>query len=323
MAEIGLVGPLLILLTEISHPARIKRADLLGKQPLGFCEGWEGWRWLVASEDGDFRDLAPVRCHSPNKCEFCARLQALENAEMLVADAERAGPDGARLPQLYCVLTTRTPALDLKPFSKGLELVTRALRRRWGKGVQYAALLEYTTGTSWRSQGHRMPHWNLLLKGVPAEARAEASGIVAERWCSHVDAEPAGQYVGEIDRGVPGLVRYLALHFNKVDQRPPRGFRGKRFNPSLGYWEGGYKASEVREEARGRILERTLLQIAQREHGLSDREAYEWVSAALGARADYAWSVVSVKRNRWGEDQVSVLNGEPLAIDRGQDRKAA
>lgn len=91
----------------------------------------------LRSEHGE---LVPVRGRSVNPCRYCARLAAVENAEMLALDALEGDA-----PQVLVVLTTRTAGVDMAGFYRGLEMVRRELRKRW-PATEYASLVEFTTG---------------------------------------------------------------------------------------------------------------------------------------------------------------------------------
>ena len=231
---------------------------------------------------------------------------------MLVLDVQRPGP----LPEIWCVLTTRTPTVDLRPFRHGRTKVMLALRRRWPE-AQYVCLLEYTRGYAKRSQGLRRPHWNILFKGIPREDLAQAADVIRRVWCQHADARPQAQYVGEVDRGVAGLARYVAEHFHKEDQLPPPNFKGKRFNPSRGYWNGDLTTEQMRASARESLLYRRLLKEAAVEHGLRDAAADAWVVQRMEDLDGLDWTAVQLGEDRWGDPVVSVLGGTPLRIDRG------
>jgi hypothetical protein len=124
--------------------------------------------------------------------------------------------------------------------------VQKALRRRWPE-AEVANLREFTTGYGPRSGGRRRPHWNFLVKGVPGSDVDEMREVAARIWCRHVDAEPDRQHAGRVYEA-GGLMRYLALHFQKSSQAPPRGWRGHRFTSSRGYFPNGTAAA--RERAR-------------------------------------------------------------------------
>jgi hypothetical protein len=238
-------------------------------------------------------------------------MSAVENCEMLVLDARRSG----LVPEVWCVLTTRTPTLDLKPFVRGRKQVMRALRRRW-PDCEYVALLEYTKGYAERSGGRRRPHWNVLFKGIPRADIDRASEVIKRVWCEHADARPQAQYVGNVGEGVAGLIRYVAEHFHKEDQTPPPGFKGKRFNPSRGYWNGDFTTEQMRALARF-SLQRQAAERQAQEQGLHGPAAAEWVAERLEALDELDWTAIQLSEDRWGEPLITVLGGEPLDIDRG------
>lgn len=273
-----------------------------------YCQNLKRGRWLLGTLNGAAHAVYPANCAAPNKCRYCATRIAVQNARMLEIDARR-GP----APEVWAVLTTRLPTLDGKGFYDGRRLVLRALRRRWP--TEYCCLLEYTTGYTERSGGKRRPHWNLLLKGPPADARDEVREIVRRVWCSHIDAKPQAQHVGTVHE-VGGLSRYLALHFMKESQKPPKGFTGKRFQPSHGYFNEGRTAEEVREEAKQLLILEHLYGTATRKHGLAEADARRWVEEQLELRDQIDWTLIQLYTGRWKEPNVRVLSGEPLALDR-------
>ena len=188
-----------------------------------------GPRFLrLRADDGE---LIRPRGRRVNQCDYCAKLAAVENCEMLVLDAL----DGDA-PQLVAILGTRTPTVDMAVFARAREQVIRAVRHRWPE-AQYAYQVEFTTGMGPRSGGRRRPHWNWFWKGIPRQDAEEAREVILRIWCEHVDAEPAAQYVAEIDNAV-GLTKYVTEHFMKESQRPPRDFTGQRFCASRGYFRG-------------------------------------------------------------------------------------
>lgn len=203
----------------------------------GGCDRWPETMRLVSS-DGVVRR---GRCRAVNLCSYCAKLAAVENAEMLALDAVEYGS-----PEVWACLTTRSHDPRPATFYRARESVRKALRRRWPE-CQDSTLVEFTTGYGPRSEGRRRPHWNALLKGVPLADVDEAAEVVARVWCGQVDAEPSRQHVAPVsDAG--GLMRYLALHFQKESQSPPRGWKGHRFTSSRGYFPEG--AAAARERAK-------------------------------------------------------------------------
>jgi hypothetical protein len=90
-------------------------------------------------------------------------------------------------------------------------------------------------------------HVNLVVKGVPTEEIEEFSWRVRERWCARVDAVPEAQCVKSI-HAAGGIIKYVALHFQKESQAPPEGWRGHRTSQTRDYLVR--PASQLRKEAR-------------------------------------------------------------------------
>lgn len=246
--------------------------------PRKGCLRWPEHLWLLSSQGETVRG----RCKATNLCAYCAIQAARENARMLSLDAE---DHLDQAPQVVAIVGTRTPTDDPAPFYRGRELVLRALRRRW-PDAEYASQLEFTTGKGAHSGGLRRPHWNLLFKGIPTDDCDQAREIVRRVWCEHVDAEPEAQYVEPL-RNTGAFMEYVANHFQKVDQAPPPGFTGQRFNASRGYFTGRTRA-QARQDARASLqLERELWKAAQR--GLEGCEAEQAAAAAIELAAATSW----------------------------------
>jgi hypothetical protein len=210
------------------------------------CPRWPESLRLLNRTTGE---LVRGRCRATNLCGYCAKLAAVENAELLAIDAMEHAP------AVWIVLTTRTPDVRPASFWRSREQVWKAVRRRW-PAAEYAFLVEFTTGYGARSGGLRRPHWNLLVKGVPVDELDELRQVVVAVWCRREDAEPAAQHVGAIAE-VGGLMRYLALHFQKESQAPPAGWRGHRFRTSRGYLVR--PAAELRAEAKRSLRLKRLI----------------------------------------------------------------
>jgi hypothetical protein len=221
-------------------------------------------------------ELVTGRCRATNLCDYCARLSAVETSELLALDALHGSA-----PAVWVVLTTRSTDPDPASFYDSRRQLWRAVKRRW-PDAEYAGLVEFTTGYGPRSGGARRPHWNLLVKGVPAGDVAALRQLVADVWCGRVDAAPWAQYVGAVTEA-GGLLRYVALHFLKESQRPPRGWRGHRFVHSRGYFRG--RTPELRVDARRSLRLKRLLW-----RGL-DLEAAE---LELALAESIGWSLVHV-----------------------------
>lgn len=228
-------GAVLVLHEGISTPAGL---------------GCPRWPETVRLRNLATGELIRGRCRATNLCDYCAKLAAVETSQALALDAvDHFGPE------VWACLTTRSAITSPAPFYRAREKVRRALRRRWPE-CEDATLVEFTTGYGSRSGGLRRPHWNLLLKGIPAAEVDAVREIVPRVWCNHVDALPGLQHVGPV-REAGGLMRYLALHFMKESQAPPKGWKGHRFTSSRGYFPEG--APAARKRARDVLrLEREL-----------------------------------------------------------------
>jgi hypothetical protein len=140
---------------------------------------------------------------------------------------------------------------------RSLDKLSQAIRNRWPE-FQYACLIEFTTGHAERSGGHRRPHGNLFVRGVSVDDREELQALVASVWVprmiEHWDrseryaASAFRQQRVDVVHEMRGLTRYVALHFLKESQAPPKGWRGQRFRASQGYF--AESRAVVREQAR-------------------------------------------------------------------------
>lgn len=252
--------------------------------PAKGCKRWPEHmrlRW----DHGDLHGYVRGRCRATNLCPYCAIQSAHENAKMLALDA-LDGP----APELVAILGTRTATDDPEPFYDGRRLIMRALRRRW-PSAEYASQCEFTTGKGKRAGGQRRPHWNLLFKGIPASDVDQVREVVREVWCRHVDAEPEAQYVEEL-RDAAALMRYVAMHFQKESQAPPRGWKGQRFNCSRGYFYGRTRA-EMRRLARAELQrERELWKVAQAAPELDTETVMDIAEGLLWRHHQRTWTLV-------------------------------
>jgi hypothetical protein len=208
--------------------------------PLGeklVCKRWPEHLRLVNDVTGE---AVRGRCRATNRCEYCARLFAVETSEMLLLDAMEDAPS------LYVVLTARE-LLDRGECRDHLRQLRKALRRRW-PDIRWAVLVEF--------QRRGALHLNLLVKGVPVEDAETLREAVCGVWCSRVDAEPWAQFAGAVNDGA-GLVRYIALHFLKPAQAPPKGWRGHRYSAMRDYLVRPAKV--MREEARQSLKLKRLI----------------------------------------------------------------
>lgn len=237
--------------------------------------------------------LVHGRCRATNRCDYCSRLEAVEFSEALALDAL----DG-NAPTTWMVLTTRTATHDVAAFYESRRQVQRAVRRRW-PAAEFCWVVEFTTGYGPRSGGKRRPHWNALVKGVSTADADALADVVRAVWCAREDAEPQAQFVGPLyDAG--GLMRYLALHFLKESQRPPKGWSGHRTSQTRGYF--AQPMWKVRARARQSLRSKRALHRAIAD-GYEGPEAELVAGAALVKSESVRWEavVVSEKVDRNGE----------------------
>ena len=227
------------------------------------CQRWPA-RLVLRSSEGHYVE---GRCKASNLCDYCSTLAAVENAELLALD----GLYGTA-PGWWVVLTTQHTTERQSRYRSWWEVAKRAA------GCPTARLLEFTTGLGPRSGGERRPHWNVLLKGSQGQAEAMLAA-----W-RRVSGSTQG-YAGQV-ADVGGLLRYLALHFQKESQRPPAGWKGQRLTISADYlWTETRYARELakrslrlkRELWRAERLGLTGSAVLDRaELGLARSEAVRW-----------------------------------------------
>jgi hypothetical protein len=209
------------------------------------------------------------RCRSTNLCEYCARIAAVETTEMLWIDAMEQGS-----PTLWLLLTTSVPVWDGDRWKGSIEQVTRSVRKRWPE-FEMATLIEFTTGYGPRSGGVRRAHGNCFVRGVPTEDADELQERVGRVWCPRMEARPEQQRVYLVDEdkgGMRGLTRYVAMHFLKADQAPPKGWRGQRFRATAGYFNR--PRWELRRDARESLrVSRTLHRLLQAGRDVDELDA--------------------------------------------------
>lgn len=189
--------------------------------------------------------LIPCPCTRVS-CAACGKFHALTALEMVRDTAARMGR-----PQVALTLTSVDPArAEAGVFSKDVEQVMRALRRRW-PGIEYLGFMEWTTGRAARSGGIRRPHMHLLVRGLPPEDAAEAEAITRRVWlrrtgASVIECVPL--------RCADDGSAYLALHHLKPAQHAPEGWKGRRLRPSKGWW--GTDAAALKKSAQNYVRDR-------------------------------------------------------------------
>jgi hypothetical protein len=226
-------------------------------------------------KDLDGPRYLPLRCQRRD-CHFCGWLRDLEDATCLFLDAR----DGEQ-PTLAITLTTHQPWEQLDPgaYRRASSQLWRALRARYGR-VEYVGLIEFTTGRSERSGGHRRMHGHYLVKGIAGDQVLDVEQLVREVW-----SRCTGAYVVEVSelRSAGGAIAYMGLHHRKPEQAAPEGWRGMRLRASQprggkgGYWH--VPIAELREQARRHLAIRT-----RRWRLEQDGASPEW--AAIAAQLD-------------------------------------
>ena len=256
---------------------------------------------LVAS-DGQVVGLPCGR----NDCEGCYRRKRWDLVTALFHDAS------CELPELVLHLTTADPAhsYDGPLINRAVEQVFRWLRRRYGSQVAYLSLIEFTTGTTRWSGGHRRLHLHVLVKlRCAGVVRADIERAVARIWEHHTGAtrvkvEPLAS------RG--GIIGYLGgLHHTKRSQRPPAGWEGRTLRSSRNYWHAGREATFA--AAKAEQADRRRLWRARQLLGPdapADLVEFE-VSAMALQQAQQVWTVAPIAQ--WVD-----LEGE-LHIERTDD----
>lgn len=266
--------------------------DNEGGGRLTKCERWPSWLALRSTLDNVVRG----RCKAVNLCDYCARLAAVENTELLWLDATQGVA-----PMVWCVLGTGTDSLDPSLFYAARKHLVKAVRREFpGRSIEWAALVEFTTGYSKQSGGRRYPHWNVLWKGLGGDDIPKLQAIIERVWCGRPEfkAVPEAQHVGTIHEA-GGLTKYLALHFQKESQSPPKGWRGHRFLKSRGYlWQ---PTPDARHEAKQALKLKRFLRAAERD-GLAGEAALERAHLELYEANELAWELVYVVPTEFGED---------------------
>jgi hypothetical protein len=255
--------------------------DLHEGLSAGGCSRWPPELRLRSTLD----QLVPGRCKATNLCDYCAKLAAVENAEVLAQDAMSNSAPG-----LWSVSTTRSAVAEMTVYRTARAGVLREVKR-WRPASTRATLVEFTTGMGTRSAGQRRPHWNDMWKGIDVSDADELHERLAWAWCKRVDARPEGQYVGAIAE-TGGLMRYLALHFQKESQQPPRGWRGQRFNVGRGYL--AEPMEQARDRARQALRLRRELWRAERA-GLTGAAALEAAELAAYEASELSWQLVRLQ----------------------------
>ena len=271
------------------------------------CDRWPE-RLRLQSSDGQ---LVRGRCGSVNLCDYCAQLASIENTALLTLDAMLGTS-----PVVLAILTTRKATTDPKPFYRARSELYRALKRRYGPQVAYAALVEFTTGYGPQSGGKRRPHWNLLLKGVPVDQVDDVREVIVSTWCKHIDAKPQAQYVERL-QDAAAAIRYVANHFQKASQHPPKGWKGHRFTRSRNYlWTD---TATARAQAKEKVQMERELWKAEQHYAAAGIELEDVAAAGIDVAADARAAVQYAAGLTWEVTKLGITDdGQRFALATGQ-----
>lgn len=224
------------------------------------------------------------RCRATKRCTYCGKLAAVENAEMVALDACESAPT------LFVVLTTVDPFVTRETVRRDLEQTWKAVRGCW-PAAEYACFVEFTTGLSVWSGGHRRVHLNLLVKGVSPEQADDLRAALVGSWCRRTRTSQL--HVGEV-YAAEGLVRYvtnLALHVMKEGQKPPTSYAGHLVRWTRGYFAEGATAMRARArrslKVKRRIYAGLDAQTAEFEVAAAEHDEWELRTITL-APLDFA-----------------------------------
>jgi len=162
-------------------------------------------------------------------------------------------------PSIATTFTTRD-LVPIKTLGEAIAQTARGVRAEFGAEVKYGGTLEWTTGRTQYSGGHRRPHLHLLWKGLDDHQADDVKSIATPIWKRLTGAH---SHTSEAIRTPGAAIRYVALHHLKEGQAPPPTFKGRRLWTSIGWWEGG--AAETRKRARAIVAEERLIRRCERE----------------------------------------------------------
>lgn len=160
--------------------------------------------------------------------------------------------------------------------------------RKGYPAAQYLGQIEFTTGKGRNSGGHRRIHQHGLLKSVSRQAADDVAERLRWVWKKRTGAHRVEAHALHKPAGA---IAYLVNHHQKGAQTPPRGWSGKRFRPSKGYFAS--PLGDLRNEARWALAEETTAWAA--DQALRSAGAWE----AMGASWEYEEILqASIERRR-------------------------
>lgn len=237
------------------------KSDLEGPGPC--LKGPNHLRFLLP--DGTLQRLP---CKASNRCPSCAWTAALTASMMLYIDAHQG-----RCPTVGMTLTTRAPTTTPEQFRRDVEQLFKLVRREAG-AMDYAGMVEFTTGKGSRSGGHRRIHQHLIGKtAAPADVIRDLEPVAAALWERRTGAT---RFEMRELRTAAGAIGYLGMHHFKREQAPPRGWQGRRLRASKGYYD--MPALVLRAEAEEAVRSERVRKAVMR---ATRDELAEWFDGAL------------------------------------------
>lgn len=240
---------------------------------------------------------------------------------MLRIDAEEG-----ESPRYVLTLTSRSPDVDPAEYRRACSQLWRAFRRRYGARIEYCGFIEWTTGLHARDGRRRLhSHWLVKVGGLDLDVD-EVQAWVSSEW-----SRLTGAWVVDFAelRTVGGVVGYLALHHEKMEQAPPAGWTGRRLRPSRGYFS--VSGREIRARARLWLAEhRERQREYPRPFGPTSPPRIvwgrqEWEKAAAAAVIEHGRSFDSLPARRALDAQLrdpdAPINVDPLSA-LAQDEEA-
>ena len=177
-------------------------------------------------------------------------MATVEWATMVLQDAIAGSP-----PRLGLTLTTAKPTTDPAEFRYAVKEVRALLRRELGR-VEDCGHIEFTTGKGKRSGGHRRIHQHSLVKlpdDVPVEQAQGLEPAIRSTWERLTGAHRVE--LAEL-RTPAGAAHYLTHHHAKQVQCPPKGWTGRAYRPTQGYFAA--PRAERLAAARAQLLDERL-----------------------------------------------------------------
>lgn len=228
--------------------------------------------------------LVPLRC-GRRDCPSCQKRADDELARVLISDAT------VEPPTMAITLTTSDPRTSASSWREASAQMWRDLRSAYGP-IRYAGFMEWTTGLSSKSGGHRRMHQHVLTKDLHGDA-GEIEDRVRHHWRRMLKAP-----VVEVAtlRSIGAAIGYVGIHHRKPEQQPPADWRGQRIRWSIEPHRYTHRpVSELRAEARESLTrERVAWRVVQDDPDTPAEmvDALVELNAAERAASEGSWELV-------------------------------